>query len=241
MTVSAQTPARHATRLTLALAAIAGLTLAAFYAASPVFADHTDGPLVDPDTTTYSEPGDNPDCQDLVDDGLIDSFDEEEKFDPADSGTQGNVTFTNDDEVGSFEAADGWLVTAVIVKGGSGGANVYNYSGFTGGGVDHDNGLIVPTGQEISHITFCLVEAPEETPTPTPEGSEAGGTGTPDPSKTPEGSQLGGTGTPAASLLNTAIGLPGSGSLATIFFGAILIASLGALAYANVTAVRRRS
>jgi hypothetical protein len=28
--------------------------------------------------------------------------------------------------------------------------------------------------------------------------------------------------------------------LATIFFGAILIASLGALAYANVTAVRRR-
>jgi hypothetical protein len=56
-----------------------------------------------------------------------------------------------------------------------------------------------------------------------------------------EGSVAGGTGTPAPSLPSTALGLPGSGSLATIFFGATLIASLGALAYANVAAVRRRS
>ena len=55
-----------------------------------------------------------------------------------------------------------------------------------------------------------------------------------------EGSVGGGTGTPAASLPSTALGLPGSGSLATILFGAILIASLGALAYANVAAVRSR-
>jgi hypothetical protein len=55
-----------------------------------------------------------------------------------------------------------------------------------------------------------------------------------------EEQELGGTGTPAQSLPNTSLGLSGSGSLATIFFGAILIASLGALAYANVTAVRRR-
>jgi len=77
-------------------------------------------------------------------------------------------------------------------------------------------------------------------PSRTPEGSQGGGTGTPDPSRTPEGTQLGATGTPAASLLNTALGLPSSGTLATIFFGAVLISALGALAYANVVAVRSR-
>ena len=235
MTVQTQTPARQGTRLTLALAAIAGLILATFYVASPVFADHT-GPLVTPDSSTYPEPGDNPDCDDLVAGGFIDGYDEEQKFDPPSTGTQGHVSW---DEDGSFEAADGWLVAAAIVKGGNEGANVYDYSGFPGGGVDHDNGLETPTGQDTSHVTLCLVEAPEETPTPTPEGSEAGGTGTPTP--TPEGSQAGGTGTPAPSVPDTALGLAGSGSLATIFFGAVLIASLGALAYANVSAVRRRS
>jgi hypothetical protein len=78
------------------------------------------------------------------------------------------------------------------------------------------------------------------TSTPSPEGSQGGGTGTPDPSRTPEGSQLGATGTPAASLPNSALGLPSSGTLATIFFGAVLISALGALAYANAVAVRRR-
>jgi hypothetical protein len=76
------------------------------------------------------------------------------------------------------------------------------------------------------------------TPTPTPEGSQGGSTST--PSRSPEGSQLGATGTPDPSLPNTALGLPSSGTLATIFFGAVLISALGALAYANVVAVRRR-
>jgi hypothetical protein len=75
-------------------------------------------------------------------------------------------------------------------------------------------------------------------PSQTPEGSQGGSSS--DPSKTPEGTQAGATGTPAASLLNTALGLPSSGMLATIFFGAVLISALGALAYANVVAVRRR-
>jgi hypothetical protein len=34
--------------------------------------------------------------------------------------------------------------------------------------------------------------------------------------------------------------VPSSGTLATILFGSILISALGALAYANVVAVRRR-
>jgi hypothetical protein len=58
---------------------------------------------------------------------------------------------------------------------------------------------------------------------------------------TPEGSQLGGTGTPAPSLQNTALSALGfGGPLATLVFGAILLSSLGALAYANVRAARRR-
>lgn len=78
------------------------------------------------------------------------------------------------------------------------------------------------------------------TPTPTPEGSVDEGTGTPSP--TPEGSQLGGTGTPAPSVPDTAMSLSNlSGPLATVAFGMILLASLGALAYANVRSVRRRS
>jgi uncharacterized repeat protein (TIGR01451 family) len=53
--------------------------------------------------------------------------------------------------------------------------------------------------------------------------------------------ELGGTGTPVASVPNTAMSLPSAdGSLATLLFGILLIGSLGALAYANATAVRRR-
>jgi hypothetical protein len=58
---------------------------------------------------------------------------------------------------------------------------------------------------------------------------------------TPEGSQLGGTGTPAPSLPNSALSVLGfGGPLATLLFGAILLSSLGALAYANVRASRSR-
>ena len=60
--------------------------------------------------------------------------------------------------------------------------------------------------------------------------------------RAPEGTQAGGTGTPAGSLSDTATSLGGfGGPVATLVFGLILLGSLGALAYANVTAVRRRS
>ncbi|HEX2194642.1 MAG TPA: hypothetical protein VHK63_06785 [Candidatus Limnocylindria bacterium] len=68
------------------------------------------------------------------------------------------------------------------------------------------------------------------------EGSVQGGTGT------PEGSVLGGTGTPAGTTPDTALGGPGGPSpLPTIFFGAILLASLATLAWVNVQTVRSRS
>jgi len=60
-------------------------------------------------------------------------------------------------------------------------------------------------------------------------------------SPTPEGSVGGGTGTPAPSIPNTAISQIGfGGPLASVIFGAILLASLGTLAYANVRSTRER-
>jgi hypothetical protein len=50
-----------------------------------------------------------------------------------------------------------------------------------------------------------------------------------------------GTGTPAASQSDGAFSLSGAGALRTIAFSLILLASLGALAYANVRSVRSRS
>jgi hypothetical protein len=84
----------------------------------------------------------------------------------------------------------------------------------------------------------ATVTVQKATPTPTPEEP----TPTPEePTPTPEGSEAGGTGTPVPSLPDTALGLTElSGPLATIAFGLILVASLGALAYANVRAVRER-
>jgi hypothetical protein len=93
--------------------------------------------------------------------------------------------------------------------------------------------------QDSQGRSFVLVE---DTGQPEPDPSECpppdGGEGTP----TPEGSQAGGTGTPAASVPSAAMDpLPGGGPVATLIFATILLGSLGALAYANVAAVRRRS
>jgi hypothetical protein len=56
-----------------------------------------------------------------------------------------------------------------------------------------------------------------------------------------EGSQKAGEGTPEGSTSNGALSLSGSGALPTIAFSLILLASLGALAYANVKSVRNIS
>jgi hypothetical protein len=55
-----------------------------------------------------------------------------------------------------------------------------------------------------------------------------------------ESSVKAGTGTPAASTSNTALFGDGSSPLPTVIFSLILLASLGALAYANVKTVRSR-
>ncbi len=63
----------------------------------------------------------------------------------------------------------------------------------------------------------------------------------PTPTQSAEGSVGAGTGTPEESLPDGALSLSGgAGALPTIFFGFVLVASLGSLAYANVRATRRR-
>ncbi len=47
------------------------------------------------------------------------------------------------------------FVSAVIVKGGNGGANIYPYNPLDNGDVGP---FTVPTGQQISHISFCFEE-----------------------------------------------------------------------------------
>jgi hypothetical protein len=78
---------------------------------------------------------------------------------------------------------------------------------------------------------------PTATPTPTPEQSVQVSTPTP----TPEQSVQGGTGTPGPSQPDTAMGnLLGPSPLPTLGFAAVLLLSLGTLAFANVRSVRRR-
>jgi hypothetical protein len=220
-----QTSARKAT---FALLAILGLIMATFVAAAPVAADHT-GPLVQPITTGQAT---NYDCDDLVEQGFIDGYDDEDQSgdSPSGDGSDEHVSWNATGSLVSFEADPGWLVVAVNVKGGQAGGNVYVYDSFPGGGVDHDNNLVTPDNPNeepagISHIVFCLIQTEEEeTPTPTPEGGE-----------------LGGTGTPTASVPDTSMNSSLGGPLATLVFGAVLLASLGALAYANVKSARNRA
>jgi len=227
LTVQTQSPARHATRLTLALAAIAGLILAAFYAASPVLGTHV--------TPTPISSG-NPTCG-VFDDAAGQTWTELKVENPSNGVfTDGTLTVTITNFVnsssgtpGSFDWSSNIGVDAVFVKAGTDKHNlyVYNPEATSDTGLGPQSG----TGNGISHISFCYdFEPPPSVPASVP-ASVPGSV---------EGSVGGGTGTPAASLPNTALGLAGSGPLATIFFGAVLIASLGALAYANVAAVRRR-
>jgi prealbumin domain-containing protein len=114
-----------------------------------------------------------------------------------------------------------------------------------------------PPGYQIANAASQLVEvdndgdcdSPDarfvnvlvsETPTPTPEGSVAGGVNTPSP--TPEGSVQGGIGTPAPSLPDAAMGdFGGPSPIPTIGFAIILLAALGTLGWANVKTARSRA
>ena len=108
---------------------------------------------------------------------------------------------------------------------------------------DHNAKASATANAELCENKETPTPTPDEgTPTPTPD--EGTPTPTPDegtPTPTPEGTAAGGTGTPAGgSIPDTALSLQNqSGSMATIAFGLILVAALGALAFANVRSSRR--
>jgi hypothetical protein len=235
LTVQAQTSARHFTRLALVMAAIAALFISLTLRTSPVLAG---GPDANDATLNPSQVG-------------TDSADGEFDCPEGDEPVAGQVLWHF-----VLNGVDPGIASALTIYAtfDEDGLKTDTSAGdFNPPGSEHQFFIItsgddilegayvpLPDGTESNNLVLSHICRGEEeaTPTPTPEGSQGGGTGTPTP--TPEGSQAGGTGTPAPSVPNTALSLSSGGSLATIFFGAVLIASLGALAYANVTAVRRR-
>ena len=101
----------------------------------------------------------------------------------------------------------------------------------------------VDDGGDCDSAEAVFENAPETaaTPTPTPEGSQAGSTATPKPSKTPEGSVAASTSKPrGGNLPNTAIGSPLTNPIVPLAFAMILVGSIGTLAVVNVDARRRR-
>ncbi len=75
------------------------------------------------------------------------------------------VTIISSNGTLTFEVENG-LAAIVKVKGGvstpgTKDQNVYDYTGFPGGGIAHDDGLLNPNEQGISHVDFCLVPIPE--------------------------------------------------------------------------------
>jgi hypothetical protein len=131
----------------------------------PVMAEHdVPGPAVDPQEIAF--PGGEPVCET----GTGVRFGNEEGQPPLEAGSSaGGVTITAIDvDAGtlSFAADEGKLVSAVFMKG-SDTQNLYDYSGFSGGGVAHDDGLVTPDNASggpagISHVDFCVVDAPAE-------------------------------------------------------------------------------
>ena len=92
--------------------------------------------------------------------------------------------------------------------------------------------------------TVAPTSTPEQTvaPTSTPEQTVAAATGTPAPTQSPEGGVKAATGTPGASQPDTSTGSTvGNNSVPSLFFGFLLILSLGGLAFLNVGSARKRS
>jgi hypothetical protein len=277
-----KTPERRLVRPAALLAALSALGLTFSLMVGPALADHTDGPLVDGVTVegnqTCGSLGDW-DNEFKVDEGEPEgTYDQDDPNVEVSGDTDFTVTIDSENDTMSFSANH--EVDAVFVKGGSHGT-LYDYTSI--GGTDHDNGLVTPDGEAISHVSFCFTDEPEESEEPSVESIPPSVESVPPsvesvppsvesvppsvesvpPSVASvppsveesteasveesvpgsvEGSVLGNTGTPEPSTPDTAFGSEnGPSPLPTIVFGAILLASLAALAWVNVQAVRTRS
>jgi hypothetical protein len=131
--------------------------------AMPALANHEppNGPEVNP--TTEDFPGGQPSCP--TGDGVRFGNSQEDDAPLEEGASAGGVTLVDldtDAKTLTFVADDGFLVSYVFMKGGTP-QNVYNYSGFPGGGIAHDDGLVTPDNASegpagISHIDICVVE-----------------------------------------------------------------------------------
>ena len=210
-------------RLMMTIAAVSAIALSMIWLAGPVLATHV-SPTPIAGNATCGELGD---------------YDFEFKIQPVESGDYSDpnsdfeVTITvNDTPEGQtvdFESNIG--VDALFVKGGASG-NLYVYDP----AATEDTGLhaqLGPSGKwlGLSHLSFCFAEPPEEE-SASPSAAEESASG--------EQSVEAGTGTPEESTADSSLFGEGAGSLATIAFSLILLASLGTLAYANVKTVRNR-
>jgi len=151
----------------LAFVAVLSLLLSLFAIARPVIANHLppDGPEVSP--TAEEFPGGDPICPA----GSVGI-----RFNnPAATNTQtvtladgsvATVTIVSVAGNALTFTVDGGLAAIVKVKGGVStpgvdDQNVYDYRGLPGGGIAHDDGLVTPNDQGISHVDFCLVPLPD--------------------------------------------------------------------------------
>ena len=141
----------------LALVAVLSLLLSLFAIASPALADHLppDGPAVSAQTQPF--PGGNPICP-AGSTGVRynnPSATGGSTITLAD-GSQATIAFTISADNKLTFVITGGLAVQVFVKGGANNTqNLYDYSGM--GGIAHDDGLITPAQQGISHIDFCVI------------------------------------------------------------------------------------
>jgi uncharacterized repeat protein (TIGR01451 family)/fimbrial isopeptide formation D2 family protein len=144
------------------LLAIISLIFSLFAAVAPVIAHHIppDGPEVTP--TEQAFPGGNPVCPaGSVGIRFNNPKTGDFQFVTLSDGSVAKVTLIS--VVGNtltFEVENG-LAAKVFLKATTT-QNVYDYSGFPGGGIAHDDGLVSPATDSISHVDFCLVPAAPE-------------------------------------------------------------------------------
>jgi hypothetical protein len=225
-------------RAAILVATVAALGLSMALMIQPAFATHVDPTVIDG----------NASCGQINvaydHEFKIDATPETKTYSDPNSDFEVDITVNAGATLMDFSA--NLSVDAVFVKGGTGGGNLYVYDPAT----TEDTGLMTPTGQQISHVSFCFNDVPEESPTPTPAeetATPAEETATPEESVagetgTPEQSVAGATGTPAPSQPDTAMGaLGGPSAIPTIAFALILLAALGTLAWANVKTARSRA
>jgi hypothetical protein len=217
-------------RLMLTIAAVSAIALSMIWLAGPVLATHVEPTLIEG----------NASCGELGD------YDHEFKIEPVESGdfadpdSDFEVTITVHDTADgqTFDFSANLGVDAVFAKGGDQG-NLYVYDPAE----TADDGLHAPDNESgkfanLSHISFCFNETPEESASPSEAEQSVAESAEQSAEASGEQSEKAGEGTPEESQSDTALSGLGSSPLATIAFSLILLASLGTLAYANVKAAR---